>query len=169
MKKIIGLLALTIFCSFTDQDQSDLPAIELKKLSGASFNTSELTNGGKPILVLVWEISCRPCIQEFDNISKLYSEWQEKTGVKVIAISVDDNRNYNKVSQLVRSKGWPFEFYQDKNQDIRRAMGIQLCPYAFIVNSKREVIWRKSGYSPGDETIIYEQIQKLSSEETTLK
>ena len=163
MKYILALLAIVGLSSFADQEQSTLPAIEFKKLNGSNFNSTKISNDGKPILILVWEISCKPCIQEFDNITKLFKEWQDESGVKIVAISVDDNRNYNKVGQLVRSKGWPFEFYQDKTQEIKRAIGIQYCPFSLLLNGKGEIVWRKGGYSPGDEFIMYEEIQKLSA------
>ena len=165
MREILLALSLISLCSFSDQEQSTLPSIELKKLNGASFNSTEIFNDGKPVVILVWEISCKPCLQEFDNISKHYRQWQQETGVKIVAISIDDNRNYNKVGQMVRSKGWPYEFYQDKNQDIKRAMGIQVCPYSLILDRERKVVWRKAGYAPGDEAILYDIVHKLSKGE----
>lgn len=162
MKRSLFLLIIAVLISFAVQAQNAFPSFELKKLNGSSFNTSGISNDGKPIIILVWELSCKPCLQEFDNITKLYAQWQKETGVKIVAISVDDNRNYSKVSSQVRSKGWPFEFYQDKNQEIKRAMGIQYCPFALVLDGKRQVRWRKGGYTPGDETVMHQIVEKIS-------
>ena len=94
-------------------------------------------------------------------MATVYDKWQRETGVKVIAISIDDNRNYTKVPSFVRSKGWPFDFYQDKNQDIKRAMGISVCPLTVIISATGEISWRKTGYMQGDEEIVYETLQKV--------
>lgn len=161
MSRFILLISLIIFSSFNEQENSPLPSVDVKKLDGSSFNTADISNNGKPIILCIWEISCRPCIQEFDNFAEKYKEWQSETGLKVVAISVDDNRNYNKISQLVKSKAWPFDFYQDKNQDIKRALGISSCPFTIVLNGKGEIAWRKNGYMQGDEDIAYQIVLKL--------
>ncbi len=165
MRYLFLFVALFSLSSFIPNEENGIPAVSVKSLDGKSVNTSDITNDKKPIILCIWEMSCAPCIHEFDEISKKYENWQKETGVKIVAISVDDNRNYNRVPSLVKSKGWKFDFYQDKNQDLKRALGVSICPSTIIINGKGEIVWRKSGYLQGDEEIIYETLQKVTKGE----
>ncbi|MBL7682906.1 MAG: TlpA family protein disulfide reductase [Flavipsychrobacter sp.] len=161
MKYLFLLTALFSLSSFILDEGNGIPSVDIKSLDGKSINTSEITNDKKPIILCIWEMSCVPCVHEFDEISKQYENWQKETGVKIVAVSVDDNRNYSRVPSLVKSKGWKFEFYQDKTQDLKRALGVSVCPSTIIIDGKGEIVWRKSGYLRGDEETIYETLQKV--------
>lgn len=159
--RILYLFSFFLFSFTAPQVEGGLPQVLVRGVNGKSIKASEISNDGKPIIVCIWEMSCAPCIHEFDNISKRYEIWQKETGVKLVAISIDDNRNYSRIVPLIKSKGWPFDFYQDKNQDMKRDLGISVCPATLILNSKGEIVWRKTGYLQGDEDIIYEMLLKI--------
>lgn len=147
------------------QTQRQLPSVEVKMLNGKTIDLSTINNDGKPMIVFAWEVTCLPCIAEFNAISRQYADWKKETGVKIVAVSVDDSRSSPRVNPLVRSKGWDFEVYLDPNQAFKRAMSVSYCPYAFVLNGKGEVVWQKGGYTPGDETIIFEIVQKTAKGE----
>ena len=52
-------------------------------------------------------------LEELDAIAEDYAEWQKQTGVKLIAISIDDPRSSSKVVTDVKTKGWEYEVYLD--------------------------------------------------------
>ena len=70
-----------------------LPSIDIKDVDGNPFNTSKIQNDGKPIIISFWATWCKPCIKELTTIADDYSDWQEETGVKLYAVSVDDSRS----------------------------------------------------------------------------
>ena len=162
---IIGAVALSLslgLTSFSPEGRT-LPSVELKGVSGKKVNISTLTNEGKPMIVIAWEVTCLPAIAQFNNIARVYKSWQEETGVRLVAVSTDDNRSSPRVFPLVKTKGWDFEVFLDPNQEFKRAMNIPLCPYAYVLSGKGEVVWQKAGYSPGDETIMYEVVKKVAA------
>ncbi len=140
-----------------------LPTAQIKSVTGKSVDLSTLSNNGKPMIVLAWEITCQPCIAEFNAIHKVYEAWQAETGVRLVAISVDDNRSSPRVAPMARSKGWKWDVYLDPAQEFKRAMSVPLCPYAFVLNGKGEVVWQKGGYVPGDETVLYDVVKKVAA------
>ncbi len=162
-----GTSIVMLLCGLASnaQTQRQLPSVEVKMLNGKTIDVSTINNDGKPMIVFAWEVTCQPCIAEFNAISRQYSDWKKETGVKIVAISVDDSRSSPRVNPLVRSKGWDFEVYLDPNQAFKRAMNVSYCPYAFILNGKGEVVWQKGGYTPGDETIIFDIVQKTAKGE----
>lgn len=161
---IFGAALLCSIVSFA-QEQRQIPSVEIKNFNGKSMDAAAINNDGKPMILFVWELTCKPCITEFNAIAPVYTEWKEETGVKIVAISVDDTRSSSKVQPLVRSKGWDFEVYLDPNQAFKRAMNVTYCPYVFVLNEKGQVVWQKGGYSPGDEDIIIDVVRKVAKGE----
>ncbi len=155
------LLALSLM-AFTLRGDYKIPSAIVKTLDGKQFNTAELSNDGKPIVISFWATWCAPCKKELDNISEVYEEWQKETGVKLVAISIDDTRNAAKVAPTVKAKGWPFEIYIDANQDFKRAMNVNNVPHTFLVDGKGHIVWDHNNYSEGDENELFEKIKSIA-------
>ncbi len=141
--------------------KSLLPNISLKSLEGKTVNTIDFENNGKPIVISFWATWCKPCAKELDAISEIYNDWQDETGVKVIAISIDDSRNAAKVAPYANGKDWPFDIYIDANSDLKRALNVNAIPHTFLLNGEKEIIWQHTSYFDGDEEELYEEILKL--------
>ncbi len=165
LKCCLSICVLLCGLSLTGKAQRTLPSVEVKNMNGKTVNLATLKNDGKPMVVFAWEITCQPCISEFNAIAKVYDEWKKETGVKIIAVSIDDSRSSARVNPLVKSKGWDFEVYLDPNQAFKRAMNITYCPYVFVLDGKGEVVWQKGGYTPGDDLVIYDIVQKTAKGE----
>lgn len=166
MKKIL-FPTLFLFSSliFAQSGVKKIPAVDVKALDGKSVNTSIINNGGKPIIISFWATWCKPCKKELDNIAENYTDWQKETGVKLIAISIDDARSASKVPTDVKSKGWEYDVYLDSNQDFKRAMNVNNVPHTFLVDGKGEIVWQHNSYAEGDEDKLYELVKKLSKGE----
>jgi len=155
------MLLLPLFVPAQVQKGRTLPSVDLQDLNGKNVNSSTIENDGKPIIISFWATWCKPCINELSNIAEVYEEWQEKTGVKVVAISIDDARNQSKVQPFVNGKGWDYEVYLDSNADFKRAMNVNIVPHTFLLNAKREVIWQHNSYNDGDEKKLFERIKAM--------
>ena len=94
-------------------------------------------------------------------ISEVYEEWQKETGVKIIAVSIDQAQNINKVKPLVDNHGWPFEVLLDPNGDFKRALGVQMIPYTIIVDGKGNIVYKHNGYTDGAEDELIEKVREL--------
>jgi thiol-disulfide isomerase/thioredoxin len=159
------LLAMPFMALAQDKETKarSLPAVDIKTLSGETFNTSQFSNGGKVMVIDFWATWCKPCIEELNTIHESYSEWKKETGVKVIAISVDDARTMARVSPFVNGKGWEYESYIDANGDFKRAMNVNMPPQTFVLNGKGEIVWQHVGYEPGNEDELYEVVKKTAT------
>ena len=162
MKKILIIL-FTILVSYeiSFSQERSLPNIEVKTLEGSSFNIQELENKGKPMVISFWATWCKPCKKELNAIAEVYEDWQEETGVKLIAISIDDTRSMSRVAPYVNSSDWEYDIYLDSNSDLKRAMGVSTVPHTFLINGEGKIVWNHKGYIDGDEEELYEQIEHL--------
>jgi thiol-disulfide isomerase/thioredoxin len=159
--KSLNLLTFFLFLSLLSFAQEKLPNVVLKDINGKSVNLSEITNDGKPFVINFWATWCAPCKRELNTISDLYEDWQKDTGVKIYAISIDDQRTVDKVKPYVSAQGWEYEVLLDTNGDLKRALGVNNVPFTFLVDGKGNIVWKHNNYNPGDEEELYEQIEKL--------
>jgi thiol-disulfide isomerase/thioredoxin len=147
LKLIIILISL--FYSFDTYGQ------DLKNVQNTNGETIDLNQGY--YLINFWATWCGPCLKELDAISDEYEDWQEETGVTIVAISIDDSRTSKRVQSLVSGKGWEYEIVKDQNQDLKRIFNVINPPHNIIVKDGK-IIYEHSGYSPGDESYLLEKL-----------
>lgn len=166
--KNITLLILSALFGFSfvlsaDKSGESLPAVELKNLKGEKIDFSSLSNNGKPMVINFWATWCKPCISELDNINDVYEDWQDETGIKIVAVSIDDSRNVRRVAPFVKGRGWDYEVYTDENSDLRRALNINNPPHTLLINGEGKIVWEHNGYMPGDEDELYRKILEYTN------
>ena len=161
MKKTI--LTLSLFIGFASIlfAQNKLPNVVVESMYGDEVKVSDFQNDGNPIIISFWATWCKPCISELDAINDQYEDWQDETGVKLIAISIDDERSSATVKSMSAGRDWAYEIYLDKNQDLKRALNVVNVPHTFLLNGKGEIVWQHNSYVPGAEDELYEEVLKL--------
>ncbi|MDR2972085.1 MAG: TlpA family protein disulfide reductase [Bacteroidales bacterium] len=167
MKKTFLILLFISSLAFgfaQEKAKATLPSVDIKTLDGKIFNTKNIQNNGKPVLISLWATWCKPCVSELMAINDLYEEWQEETGVVLYAISIDDTKTSAKVAPFVSGKGWDYIVLQDINWDLKRAMNVVDVPFLCLLNGNGEIVWSHTSYAPGSETEVFELIKKYSSE-----
>jgi thiol-disulfide isomerase/thioredoxin len=168
MKHFSLLIVFALFTSlaFAQVTKRTIPEVNILEMDGStSFNTKNINNDGKPIIINFWATWCSPCKRELNNIAEVYEDWIDETGVKIIAISIDDARNMQKVKPYVDGQAWDYEVYIDVNHDFKRAMNVNNVPHTFLVDGEGNIVWQHNSYSEGDEDELYELVVKLANGE----
>jgi thiol-disulfide isomerase/thioredoxin len=65
---------------------------------------------GKTAIVNIWATWCFPCVKEFPDLIKLYSNYKE-TGFELVFISVDATEDKKDVKEFLKNKGVDFVTY----------------------------------------------------------
>lgn len=157
----LRLLIMILFLAAMGEAKAQLPTVTLKDISGKTVTTDTLSNNGKPLIISFFATWCKPCNRELTAISEVYDEWQEETGVKLIAVSIDQAQNINKVKPLVDSNGWEYDVLLDPNSDFKRALGIQMIPYVLIIDGSGDIVYKHNGYTEGAEQELIEKVREL--------
>lgn len=166
MKKISLLLLLLVVSAAIHAQNvftyKKLPSVNIKDMKGQPFSTDSITNNGKPIIVSFWATWCKPCVRELTTISDVYDDWVKETGVKLVAVSIDDSRSVPLVAPMINGKGWEYQVLLDPNSDFKRAMNVVTVPQTFLLNGKGEVVWQHTTFAEGDELELINLVRKLN-------
>ena len=159
LKKVLFFILALL--SFTLVSAQQIPSVKLKNIEGKTVDTSELDNDGKPVIISFWATWCKPCLRELNAIHEIYADWQDETGVKLIAVSTDEAQNVNRVKPMVDRFGWEFEVWLDPNGDLKRAMNAHTMPTVIIVDGNGNVMETRYGYTDGSESHLIEKVREL--------
>jgi cytochrome c biogenesis protein CcmG/thiol:disulfide interchange protein DsbE len=161
MKNLL-LSAVLLFPLLLSAQTGSLPAVTVQNINGQKVSTSSWSNGGMPMIINFWATWCAPCKRELNAINDLYPDWQKETGVKLMAVSIDDTRSMNRVKPYVNGQAWDYEVYLDPNGDLKRALNVNNVPHTFLVDGKGQIVWQHNNYEPGDEKELYRQVKLLA-------
>ena len=157
------LLSLTLMLGWIAAvSAQDIPSVELKDLADMTVDTRAFVEEAEgPVLFCFWATWCSPCKRELNNYAELYEDWQDETGVNIVAVSIDDQRSIRRVAPYVNSVLWDYDVLLDPNKDFARAMQVVNVPHTFLVNGEGEIVWQHNNYADGDEEEVYEELLKL--------
>jgi cytochrome c biogenesis protein CcmG, thiol:disulfide interchange protein DsbE len=161
MKSFLFSALLLVFSSSAWSQDAKVPSVMLKDLDGKTIDTGKLSNDGKPIIICFWATWCSPCKKELNVYADYYAQWQKETGVKIIAVSVDDQRSVTKVAPYVNSVSWDYEVLLDSNKQFSQAMGVLNVPFTFLIDGKGNIVWKHNNYADGDEEELHTELLKL--------
>jgi cytochrome c biogenesis protein CcmG, thiol:disulfide interchange protein DsbE len=141
--------------------QTAIPNARVQELNGKWIQSGSLLVEGKPTIVSFWATWCKPCIKELTAIYEQLPDWQEETGVQLVAVSIDDSRSSSKVAPFISGRGWDFKVVLDVNGDMKRALNVINVPHTFLYNSDGKLVWQHTSYAEGDEEELYRKIKEL--------
>ena len=153
-----SLSILFILLSVSSLSQNIVPNTKLKNLESEFIYTNDVLTENNFYIVSFWATWCIPCINELDAIVDIYEDF-EKDNIEVIAISTDDARTKKRVRPMINGKDWNFKILLDENHDLKRALNIVGIPHTIITKGTK-IIYRRIGYSPGEEVDLFEFIRE---------
>jgi peroxiredoxin len=155
---ILIFLVTSLFAQTEEGEKVTFQNFVLENLEGELVELEEEIGEG-PVLISFWATWCKPCKEELKEYNKLYKNFSEK-GVKLFAISVDNEKSIAKVKPFVKTNNYDFPVLLDPNSEAARLYYAQMVPYSLILNKSGEVVYSHLGYKKGDELTVKKIIEE---------
>jgi peroxiredoxin len=141
LKALAGLIGL-VCCVAVRAAGPELgrpaPALEARLLDGSHFSLAQ--HRGEVLLINFWATWCAPCRQELPAFETYYRAHREQ-GFTVLAVSMDDPEDAEKMRAVARNYSFPGAAYADVHAE---GYGrIWRLPISFVID--REGVLRADG------------------------
>lgn len=135
------------------------PPLKFRLMNGQSVALNALLKDG-PVLIDFWALWCAPCLKAMPHLDQLQSDFTD-SGFRVLAVNLDSERSASKVKSYVRSRGLGMEVALDPSQETYRRLNGVAMPYSVLVDRSGKILYRHTGYAPGDEKVLRKRVEAL--------
>ncbi len=99
---------------------------------------------GKVVLLNIWATWCGPCRQELPELRRLHHAYADQ-GFMVLGISVDKERDFNKVQALVREFKLDYPIIFDPSSSAVGTFNVRGYPTSILLDRTGATKWRRDG------------------------
>ena len=152
-----------LFFAFTNliiAQSSNLPTNELYSIDGTKVTADEISNDGKPLVMIFWKTNERESCEQLLMINDAYQDFMQYQGVKVIAICIDCVGKTQHIKPFIYGHDIDIEVYIDKNGDFKRSMNILHSPSTVLFDHQMNINCQFAGYCANVEDLLYTRIEQ---------
>lgn len=152
--------AIPVTVQKTEQAKENSFELELETVDGESFSYKKIA-GKKVLFISFWATWCEPCKAELTKLAEIYPKYREN--LEIIAISIDPEDNMDAIQEFAVEMALPYPVLIDPSGNVTSSMipGGDTVPYSMLLDKNGKIVATHTGYEPGDEVKIEEEIQKL--------
>lgn len=137
------------------------PDIVMSDLAGHTFMLKDFKE--QAVILHFWASWCSPCKEELPALEKIHQEFKD-SGLTVLAVSIEDNADLTKMTELAASLGAAFPVYA-----IRRGAGAERywrlgVPITYFIDKNGNIIGRIIGEGRWSEEKVKGLVRKMAAE-----
>jgi len=166
LKKTITF-ALILFCffGFTFASKGVFPKFSLRNPFGTTVSLENLLSDKEPLIIAFWSTLCKPCNHQLISLRIYIEDLRHEPEFKVVIICEDDSKSIRQVRSIALREGWSsYYILYDENGNLKNKCGVIDIPEIFLVDSDGYIYFRQIGYNPGDEKVIFKNLEELLEE-----
>ena len=138
-KTILFLFLISFTFLFAQEKGRKAPDFKLENIKGKSVSLQNYLNEG-PVLICFWATWCKPCADELKQYLKIYKKFSPQ-GLKMIAISNDNERSLAKVKPYVKRKKLSCEVLFDPNRKVAKKYYANNVPHTVILDKSGNIVY----------------------------
>ncbi len=164
----LSLLLIMIFsvsCAATNRGSGSgslsgtPPDFTLDDLDGNEFHLADHL-GQSVILINFWATWCGPCQTEMPHLSEFQQTYGEQ-GLRILCISMDGPETVSRVRSQVGRYDFAFTVLLDQESEVASLYNPRGdAPFNVLIDRSGSIIWSHSGYNPGHEEELEDQIRR---------
>ena len=159
-KKTLLIMLIFAFTNLIFAQTDALPSIELYSLDGTKVTANEISNDGKPLVLIFWKTNDRESCEQLLMINDAYKDFMVYQGVKVIAVCIDCVGKTQHIKPFVYGHDLDIEVYIDKNGDFKRSMNILYSPSTILFDHQMNINCQFTGYCSNVEDLLCTKIEQ---------
>ena len=156
--------------SFTLKDTSNKPYTVTVKDGKLKAGPGDELKDKNALLVSFWATWCGPCKLEMPHVNELHKKYNAQ-GFEGISVSIDDSRAYSQARAYVKGRkdqdGKPYQFvalFDKESKVVAMFNPSKTLPYTVIIDGSGKIRNIHTGYNPGDEKKLEEEIKAILEE-----
>ena len=131
----------------------------LPDIDGREFSLEKEVGAG-PLVLDFWATWCKPCIKELPVLQEIFTDY-EKRGVRVVTINIDGPHNQAKIRPFINRHRLQLPVLLDKTGSVIKQFQLTSIPSTLIISATGEVVYKHSGYKPGDGKVLRSKLDEL--------
>jgi hypothetical protein len=160
IKKTPICILLFVFSSFIFAQDKSIPTSGLVTLDGTVVTTDEISNNGKPLVMIFWKSNDRESCEQLLLINDAYQDIMQFQGIKVIAICIDCLGTTQHIKPFIYGHDLAIEVYIDQNGDFKRSMNILHSPSTILFDHQMNINCQFAGYCSNMEDLLCTKIEQ---------
>jgi thiol-disulfide isomerase/thioredoxin len=146
---------LILFCCIAVASAGAKPVPDLKFQDLAGHKQGLASLRGSITVISFWATWCAPCRQELPLLSSL-SRRYGKSGVRFVAISVDELKDRGKIEPFLRDQNIALEVWTGADLDALDRLGLgNVVPGTVVLDRQGEIVGRVQGEAQESDIIGY--------------
>lgn len=135
-----GLMNASI--EMPDEDEYFNYGFKIKDLEGNVLDFAQFK--GKVLFINLWATWCGPCRAEMPTIQKLYDNIGHDPNIEFVMLSIDRDKDLDKVIRYLKDKGYTFNGYMPSGY-LTRQLDVPSIPTTFVVSKSGKILTKEVG------------------------
>ena len=155
-----GVLVLSlVLLAGAPSDADEALQFVLPDIDGHEFSLEKEVGAG-PLVLDFWATWCKPCIKELPVLQVISTDY-EKRGVRVVTVNIDGPHNQAKIRPFIQRHRLQLPVLLDKAGSVIKQCQLLAVPSTVIISSAGEMVYKHSGYKPGDGKVLRSKLDEL--------